>query len=192
MRLAGPPAIMSGLRDGLGTPNTDIRALLRLGTAFGIVLAGATLIGFGLLRVGSDALIALGASVSLAETTARMAALAIVPGLLLGLRLNRPAGAGSIPLSIGVIFVGITFLALWALPSTGWPGVLAIYAGGTGLILAGVLAGEIVAIERGTTQAPIDNQISYRRDSKSLNTVGSAADGGEDDEDLEFPLDDDN
>ena len=64
------------------------------------------------------------------------------------------------------------------------------YVSGTVLILAGLLAGEISAIDHGRGQDRASHRVSYRRSPRSFDEFGSAADGGEDDEDLDFLLDD--
>lgn len=170
-------------------------AYLRLGAGFGLLLAGAIAVGIGLLDVvptiGTELGLAHAQAMSLAVVLGGTTSIAVLG--VIGLRVTRtvgrtPLAAGAILSTLAVLVgaVGTPVTAGSTLPAVS-PLVWATYTVGLLLMFAGGLAG---TIEPGVSRTP---NPAFSRTSSSQDIRQPAhADGGKDeDDDLDFLLDDD-
>lgn len=168
-------------------------AYLRIGAGFGLLLAGAVVLGIGILDLVPE----VGTRLGLGETQA--ASLAIVLGggtivAVLGVAgLKRTARMGRGPLAAGVVLSTLAVLVAASGATAGGstlpavsPVVWGTFALGVLLMYAGNLAR---MIEPDVSRTP-ETTPSPRTQTQEFHQPAHA-DGGEDeDDDLEFPLDD--
>lgn len=160
----------------------------RLGVALGTLLAGIVVFSSGAAKVGADALRATGVApdfaVVVAGAVAAVLPLVVVAAVLVTIEAERPfqriAFAGAI-VAVGGIAVAAVTPAPFATPV-----VVGLYGLGS-LLLLSALVGGILAVSR--SRSDLDRpMVEYTRTGSTDRVLPS--DGGEEDDDLEFPLDD--
>lgn len=166
---------------------TSWRGPLRLAGALALLLAGVMVLAAGVANVGADVLVAAGLARTVAVDLALGLAAILPPVVLFGViasvdaptEYRRYALAGAIVATVGI---GAGLLLDGAVANRG---AAVLYA--LGFLLALVaLAGSFLADESSgqTRSTP-----GYTRSTGSVDRV-TPADGGADDDDLSFPLDD--
>lgn len=168
--------------------NNDWRRTARIAIALATLLAGLVVLASGGAKIGADALQAVGLP-SAAATTVAAAGAAVVPMAILFVvlvsagvdrRFLRIGGAGS---AIAILGVGVAVKS-----PTPFVDPLAVGTYGLGALLAvGALVGGTVAE---STPSIRDRSTSGYRAQQSTRRITPADGGEEDDDDLVFPLED--
>lgn len=169
-------------RDGWGRP-------LRLGLAIGTLLAGVVAFSSGAARIGAQALRSIGFAEGLAVQAAAVAA-ALVP-LAVGIATMVVVGAerrhfrlGGVGVVLGVVGIAV---GLGSADPLADPAVVALYLGGLVLIVGSLVRGVVTSSSRPPSHRTRHTP-GFTRQDTSDHVLPS--DGGEEADDLEFPLDD--
>ncbi|MFW5918728.1 MAG: hypothetical protein ACOCSF_00850 [Halanaeroarchaeum sp.] len=177
------------MRDRSGSTDGDWRRLARLGGGFGVLVAGFVVLVAGSANVATRAIETVGLANGAARALGFATAAAIPPIVLLGVlasveaesRYRRLALVG-----IGLATFGIV-LGIGTSAGIGDPLVTGIYGTGIAMAVATLFSGvlESATSNRSTSARPTTG---YRTDTAVDRTL--PADGGTEDDDLEFFLDD--
>lgn len=175
------------------------RSLVSLGFGASLLFSGAVLLVIGALAVLPVVFVEVGVGATRATDLAAVGAGAVVPLLFVGVlatlppaRRTRSAGvAGALLALVGVAWT-LTLPTGWAGAGEVPPGAVLTYAAGTLVTVCSLLAAGSTALEPPATADAVYRSTDATRPSATNAESSSAAagDGGTEDDDLSFPLED--
>ncbi|UWG49136.1 hypothetical protein HSRCO_2880 [Halanaeroarchaeum sp. HSR-CO] len=175
------------MTDGIGT-RSGWRRRARLGVALGTLVAGVIVLASGAAKMGGEALSDAGFSAGMAIEVAAAGAAALPIVIFVAVlatvdadyRFQRFAVVGG-TLTIGGIAVAVTSTTPLANPVS-----IGLYGGGVAVLLGALVGGVLDAFASGTGSDRTNVDYVDRRPTDHA----MPSDGGEEDDDLEFLLDD--
>lgn len=175
------------MTDGIGN-RSGWRRQAQLGVAIATLVAGIVVFASGAARIGADALREAGLSAGLAVEGAAAGAAALPVVIVVAVLATVDAEHRFQQFAIGggvLVLGGITVAVTSTAPLTD-PVAIGLYGGGVAILLGTLVAGVLDSSASATGR---DRSNVVYVDRRSIDHV-MPSDGGEEDDDLEFPLDD--